>query len=238
MKKEHYLIVSIFLLLSLLVFKCSSDKAKGLEGEYNILKEQYLRKKSEISILEEKRKKESDSLGKENMKLKEQRDKANKRIEDLLVDIEKRKKQGNKDRDRIVKLEYMELAKEFNKIYNTDDAVATDISVNLNNDLGNKVLQTVYDEQECQDISLIKDSVIKEKDTIIYSLGKEIINKDIQLISANNSIIEFKELDNLAYKNIKNLEKQLENQKTSNFILKYVIVPSAAIGGFLLGSKK
>lgn len=238
MKRNHYLIIGAFIVISLIVFKCSNDRAKELKGEYNILKEQYEKKKKEMVLLEENRKKEADSLTKENQKLKEQRDKANQKIEVLLADIDRRKKQGDKDRDRIAKLEHIEVANELNNIYNTKNAVATTESVNLKNDLGNKVLQTVYDEKECQDISLIKDNVIKEKDTVISTLNGEIKNKDILLTSANKSIEGFKDLNEQASDNIKNLEKQIKKKNTSNFILKYIVVPSAVIGGFLLGSQK
>ena len=175
------------------------------------------------------RQKEKDSLNKEIDSLKQTVLKSEQTITSLETEIEKRKQQAKKDKERIKNLNLIEVANELNTIYNTTDAIASDVSVNLNGSLPNRVLETIYEADECQDVLVLKDSVIFEKDIIIGAKDGEIKNLSLMFFSAEKEIEEREKYQKIAEDNIKNLQRKNKNSK-------YYIIGSF-VGGVILGTQ-
>ena len=89
--------------------------------------------------------------------------------------------------------------------------------------------------EECQDVVTDKDSIIEEQKTIIVISEKEVVNVGAMLDSAEKQIKQQKELQELADKNINNLEKQNKKLRTKSTVGK-VLTGVGIIGGIILGA--
>ena len=223
------------IILILLFLKCENNKYQQLKGEYGVLKEQYKTKKNEVVKIETERLKEKDSLNKENIILQNSQKESEQRIAELESRIKDDEAKGKKDSERIKNLSYSETAKEYNTIYQTNQAIATNNSVDLKGDLPVRVLTTVYEAVNCIQVSKKKDSVIVEQRSVITNSEKEKTNLNLQVISAEQEIEARKGLGELADKQIDNLEGQNKKLRNKNFGNK-VLIAVGIIGGFLLGN--
>lgn len=214
----------------------NNSKYQQLKGEYNVLKEQYEAKKDGVAVAETNRIKEKDSLIGENRILEEFKEKSNAKITSLHKKIKDREIQGTKNKEKIKNLSLIQVAQEIDNIYKVNQATATETSINLEGDLSKRVLQTVYEANECQDIVADKDNIIEEQKTIIVNSEKEVINVGIMLNSAEKQIKQQKELQELADKNINNLEKQNKKLRTKSTVGK-ILTGIGIIGGIILGSQ-
>ena len=133
-------------------------------------------------------------------------------------------------------MDLVQVAQEINEIYQTNEATATDTSVDLRGNLSSRVLQTVYDADECQDIMADKDAIIAQSQVKIGVAEKENRNLSVMLTSAEEQIGKEKGLRELGEENTKNLEKQLRKVKT-NSTLKTVFIVVSAGAGFYLGTQ-
>ena len=223
MKKilEHTpLIVITCLLAFILLQNCRGEEYLDLQRANQIQK---------IDSLEFLRKKQKDSLERENLALRKIVEDSEKEIATLEKNIAKRKEQSKKDKERIKNLNNIEVAQELNTIYSTDNALATDISVDLRGDLPNRVLETIYEADACQDILTLKDSVILEQDVVIEAKDGEIENLSLMFFAAEKTINEQKTYQKIAEDNIKSLQK--ESRRKNYFI------GAAAILGMALGTQ-
>lgn len=234
-KREIIIVVLVILLLS--VGFCSHNRQKTLQGEYNILKEQYQTQKDGVKVIEESRHREKDLLNKENKKLEEKTNSSEKRVVELYDNIQKLKKQTQKQKEQLKNMSYVELAQEINIQFNSNEASATSNSVDLKGDLPSKVLEVVYDANECQYVVASKDEQLKEKDIQIGNTKQELKNTVSMLFSAENEIEQKDLLQETADRNIKNLEKQNRNLKVKSFLTAYILPPLIFIGGVYVGTK-
>ena len=206
-----------------------------LKGEYDVLKEQYETKKDGVVIAETNRVRERDSLVGENKILEDLKEKSNAKIASLEKKIKDRENQGTKSREKIKNYSLVQVAQEIDSIYKVNQATATETSVNLEGDLSKRVLQTVYEAEECQDVVTDKDSIIEEQKTIIVNYEKEVVNVGAMLDSAEKQIKQQKELQELVDKNINNLEKQNKKLRTKSTVGK-VLTGIGIIVGIILGA--
>ena len=206
-----------------------------LKGEYDVLKEQYEAKKDGVVIAETNRVREKDSLVGENKILEDLKEKSNAKIASLEKKIKDRENQGTKSREKIKNYSLVQVAQEIDSIYKVNQATATETSVNLEGDLSKRVLQTVYEAEECQDVVTDKDSIIEEQKTIIVNSEKEVVNVGAMLDSAEKQIKQQKELQELADKNINNLEKQNKKLRTKSAVGK-TLTGIGIIVGIILGA--
>ncbi len=221
-----FILIGLFIILS--VQKCSNK-------ELEVLKKQYLAQKEQVRIIESKRTKEKDSLIRENTKLAENTKYSENKVLQLEDKVKNLKQQTQLQKEKLKNLSYEALAEEFNNQFSTEDAQATINSVELKKDLPNRVLEAVYDANECQEIVSIKDQQLKEKDSQISNTKKKLNNSSIMLDSAEKEITERKKLQELGEENIKNLESQNKKLKTKNFINTYILPPLLTFGGILIG---
>lgn len=235
---KREIIIAVLAILLLSVWTCSNNRQKTLQGEYNILKEQYQTQKDGVKVIEESRRKEKDSINKENKKLQEETIQSEKRVAQLEDNIQSLRKQTQKQKEQLKNMSYVQLAQEINKEFNSNEASATNNSVDLKGDLPGLVLEIVYDANECQAIVTDKDKQLKEKDSQIDNTKRELKNTSVLLFSAEKEIKAKDLLQQTADKNINNLEKQVKNLKVKNFITTYVITPLAVFAGFKIGQKK
>ena len=229
--KTRTLILAIVgaLILLLTVQTCNNNKYNQLKGEHKVLEKQYNAQKNVIKTTEEKRIKEKDSLNKEILKRELSNTNSKNKISELQRKIEQVKS------NRIApSSSYVEIAKEYNEIYSTNQAVATNNSVDLKGDLSFRVLENVYDANECQEIFKLKDEQMTEQSNIISNLEKDKAGLNFQLKSSENSINEYKSLNDIAEDNINNLKKQNSKLKTKSVFNK-ILIPVAFIGGGFLG---
>ena len=207
-----------------------------LKGEYNVLKEQYETKKDGVEVAETNRVRERDSLVRENKILEDLKEKSNAKIASLEKKIKDRENQGTKSREKIKNYSLVQVAQEIDNIYKVNQATATETSVNLEGDLSKRVLQTVYEAKECQDVVTDKDSIIEEQKTIIVNSEKEVVNVGAMLDSAEKQIKQQKELQELVDKNINNLEKQNKKLRTKSTVGK-VLTGIGIVVGIILGAQ-
>ena len=212
----------------------NNNKYQQLKGEYDVLKEQYEAKKDGVAVAETNRVKEKDSLVGENKILEDLKEKSNAKIASLEKKIKDRENQGTKSREKIKNYSLVQVAQEIDNIYKVNQATATETSVNLEGDLSKRVLQTVYEAEECQDVVTDKDSIIEEQKTIIVNSEKEVVNVGAMLDSAEKQIKQQKELQELVDKNINNLEKQNKKLRTKSTVGK-ILTGVGIIGGIILG---
>lgn len=234
---KREIIIAGLLILLLSVGFCSHNRQKTLQGEYNILKEQYQTQKDGVKVIEDSRRKEKDSINKENKKLQEKTIQSEQRVAKLEDNIQRLKNQTQKQKEQLKNMSYVQLAQEINKEFNSNEASATNNSVDLKGDLPSKVLETVYDANECQAVVADKDEQLKEKDNQIDNTKQELKNTSSMLFSAENEIKAKDLLQENADKNIKNLEKQNNNLKVKNFLTTYILPPLVFIGGVYVGTK-
>ena len=226
------LVVALILVLQ----QCNNNKYQQLKGEYSVLKEWYSTKKDEVLKSEEKRLKEKDSLIKRNQILKSLKDKSNKTVIILEEKIRDRKAQSKKELEKVKNLSLIQVAQKIDSVYNTNQAVATNTSVNLSGNLPNKVLSTLYENNDCKKTIVDKDNIILEqRKTISYS-NEQIENTSFSLMSAEFQIREQEKLQEIGEKNIKNLEKQNKKLRTKSTLSK-ILIPIVFIGGGYLGTQ-
>ena len=227
--------VVIVAILLLVWQNYNNNKYQQLKGEYDVLKEQYETKKDGVVIAETNRVRERDSLVGENKILEDLKEKSNAKIASLEKKIKDRENQGTKSREKIKNYSLVQVAQEIDNIYKVNQATATETSVNLEGDLSKRVLQTVYEAEECQDVVTDKDSIIEEQKTIIVNYEKEVVNVGAMLDSAEKQIIEERDLRGLGDKNINNLEKQNKKLRTKSTVGK-VLTGIVIIVGIILGA--
>jgi flagellar motility protein MotE (MotC chaperone) len=169
----------------------------------------------------------------ENTTLKDLKKKSDAKIASLEDKIKDREAQGVKDKEKIKNLSLVQRAQELNKIYKTNQATATNTSVDLQGDLSQRVLETIYEADECQDIVADKDSIITEQKGIIKNSEKEAANFETMLNSAEKQIKQQKELQESADKNIDNLEKQNKKLRTKSTLNKIFTGIGIGVGVFI-----
>lgn len=230
------IIAAILVSLFFLARSCQNDKYNQQKGENQVLKEEIQKVKDGVKVQEENRLREKDSVNSEIQK----KDKAIKELKDKLSQSDFKiaglEVQRDKEKLKVKSLTYAEAAKEYNEIYKTNNAEAVTEGVTLKKNLPNLVLETVADANYCQEIVKEKDKQLTVFDSIVSAKDNVIKNKDILLVSAEKSVKANKELNQLQTNLNNSLEKENKKLRTKNLLDK-VLIPVAAVAGFLIGSR-
>jgi hypothetical protein len=234
-KTNKYLIIVITLIVFLISVK---NCQKILQGENTQLLKQVEQLKDEATIVENERIKQKDSLNQEisakEIKIKD----LSNQITQSNVRLQKSPKEHAQNKERIRQLESFEkLAQEYNDIYNTNQAVATNQGVELTKDLPYLVLESLFDFEHCryenkeQFLQLsLKDEQIKLKDLQIY-------DKDLLIVSAENSLSKHKSLVAAQEELANTLQSENKQLKKSKWVEKWIIRPLLLGGGIYIGNR-
>ncbi len=236
--KYKYPILAIIIIILFLSVKSYVNKHQLiLQGENKVLKEQVQTLKDGVEISEQNRRREKDSITKVF-------DKKQKEIEDLSKKVLQSEKKiayltnkNIKNKERIAKLTHKESAKEFNDIYNTNNAKATYTGVELQKDLPNLVLETISDANYCQEVVAEKDNQIEAKNEQLKLKDEQIEEQSILLNSAEKEIEQRKLLENAQNNLIDTQQKENNKLKTNKWLDNYILKPLIFVGGVYLGTQ-
>lgn len=223
-------------LVSVIVFllffaKCQSDSLARLKGEETVLREQIKTAEDGLAVFEENRLREKDSLTTENDKKEKEIERLKKEAEDSQLAVAKIKNQLKKDKKRIKNMSYKEVAKDLNKIYKTDSVIATETSVNMSDSIPQKVLSDVVEKDALQKEVAEKDKQLESKDNTIVELEDINFNQTTMLISAEEQIKKEKENSELKDKLNENLTKQVKKPRVGQILIG---VAAGVIGTLLI----
>lgn len=229
-KKLISIIVAIILSVGILFFVISrvNEKIQYLKGEMNIYKELYENQKNLVNNLEKERLKQKDSLLIViDMKISEieNLEKNNKSLEERISDIKKRP---------IIIAETTEnLVAYFNQRYETNENIVLENKVALTNLTAGKVNFELEEKDHQEDIMFLKDEQLEVKNTIIDNLKHNNFALNTIVISAEKEIEERKKLEEIASKNIENLNSQVKQLKKRSTLQKILVPVGIVAGGFL-----
>jgi septal ring factor EnvC (AmiA/AmiB activator) len=209
---------------------CVSNKLNRLEGQYEVLKEQYSVQKKTVSNLSLAREKEKDSLNFQINQREVQNDFLRQENDKLKGDI-----QDIKNRPINVPKDVIGLVKYFNERYKTTENKVLENKVALVEEIAYDVSYDLEEFDRVVEILPIQEQVIKNQDSTISNLEKDKVDLKTQVKSAEELIKEQKELNDLADKNIENLNKQVKQHKRKNFWNK-VLIGVGIAGGVLIGN--
>lgn len=234
-KREITIVGLLILLLS--VWTCSHNAQKVAQGETKQLKEQLKHQKDGVDVFRKQQKILFDSLSAENTKkdrriseLQETNKELTKKSSENLKKLKDKQKQ-------IASYTNRQSAEYLNVYFQGLDAVPTEKSVNLENNLPNLVVGELEEKQFLEKEVVLKDSIIENKDEEIKLGNEKILNKDLALASKQ---IEVEQLDGVVktQDNVnKSLSKENRNLKTKNFLTTYILPPLVFIGGVYVGTK-
>lgn len=226
--------VALVFIALLTVSTCSHNSQIKAEGEKIQLKKELSEIKTQIADAEKATKALVDSLSAEDAK-KDKRiaelTKSNKQLIDSQV---AREKELRKEKERIAKYSYAQAAQAFRVEYKTQAVVATEASVNLGEDVPNRVLADIAEKEVCEKDSADKDTTIKNKDEQIKLEQEKTLSANLKTASVEVEKALLKDGLQTAEDINKKSEKQIKSLKTKNFINK-VLVVCGIIGGFIGG---
>ena len=229
--KRIAILLLILVIIASITLKCNNDKLNRLKGQYDVLKEQYSVQKKTVSNLSLAREKEKDSLNFQISQREVQNDflrQENNNLKGDIQNIKNRPVKAPKGLDNLT--EY------FNDRYSTKENSIVSGKVGLGEDTAMDVTSDLEEFDKVVEIVPIQEQVIKNQDSTIVNLEKDKVDLKTQVKSAEELIKEQKELNDLADKNINNLESQVKKQKNKNFWNKVLIVASG-VGGVFLGNQ-
>lgn len=230
--KYKYGILAIVLVVLFFVARsCENNKYNQQKGENKILEKEVQKAKDGLVIAEQARKKQKDSISTENIR-KEQKIKE---LEEELKNSENKvsdlNKSAQKIREKIKNMSYIKVADSLNVIYKTKNAVADDNGVDLKGDLPNKVLSSVVDANIYYYLSVEKDSQLKSKNDILQVKDQQLIDKSLLLVSAEKSLEESKQLNQVQTDFTDGLKKENKGLRNKNVFNKILI---GVLGGALI----
>lgn len=225
------IVLVILLIMLTTVTTCIGKKLSGLEGEYKVLKSNYEAQKSVVSNLSSAREKEKDSLNfvisqreVENSFLRDE----NNRLKGSIQEIKNRPVKTPKGLENLTQY--------FNDRYKTKENIIISDKVGLAEESAMDVVSELEEFDKVVEIVPLQENIIKNQEKSISNLEKDKVDLKTQISSAENLIEEQKKLNEMADKNIGNLESQVKKQKKRNFWNKVLII-GGSVGGFLLGSQ-
>jgi len=228
--KRIAIVLLILVIIASITLKCNNDKLNRLEGQYEVLKENYQVQKSVVSSLSSARQKEKDSLNFIISQREAQTEIQKKEISSLksqVFELRNRPKKQPKGLDGLVTY--------FNERYQVNDNAIVSGKVGLTEDTATDVTWDLESGDIAIEIVPKQEEIIKKQDTVISNLEKDKVDISTILSSAENLIEEQKKLNDMANKNIENLESQVKKHKKKSFWNKVLIV-GGSIGGFILGN--
>lgn len=227
---KNYIIVAVVAILFVIWYNYTNNSYQRLQGEYTILKAQYISQKENIKLLDEFRKKEKDSLSKAITSREEENKKLrlhNRTIQDKIDGIKK----------RVVKIptDLTSSVAYYNEEYKTVKNEVVGDKVGLDISTSTAVITDLEGGSKCEEIVVLKDEQILNKDTEIVNLNKDKEGLSVLVSSAENQIYAEKRLNELGEKENANLNKQNRKLKTTNVLTK-VLVPVAFVLGILIAN--
>jgi peptidoglycan hydrolase CwlO-like protein len=225
------IVLVIILIMLTTITTCVSNKLNRLEGQYEVLKEQYSVQKKTVSNLSLAREKEKDSLNFQISQREVQNDflrQENNKLKGDIQNIKNRPKKAPKGLDNLTQY--------FNERHKTNENVVVGNKVGLGEYTAMEVVSELEDGYRALEIVPIQEEIIKNQGSEISNLEKDKVDLKTQVKSAEELIKEQKELNDLADKNIDNLNKQVKQHKRKNFWNKVLIVASG-VGGVLIGNQ-
>ena len=233
--KEISFVVIVIILLS--INSCSNNRQNQLEGEKKVLKEQLQQQKDGLKVFRKEQKILFDSLSAENTKKDKRITELNNSNNNLYTELSKSAEKLKKQKKDIASYTYKQSAEALNERYNTKSVLATSTSVNLQDSIPNLVIEELA-EKDAQEYDLnTYRGLIKNKDEEIKLTQEKVLNKDLEIASKQ---IETEKLDialKLSEDINKKSEKQIKALKTKNFIMTYLVPPTAIFLGFKAGQQ-
>ena len=228
---KKWLIIGTCFALFLWFYSCNNNKYQQLQGEYNVLKENYTNQQKDVVAFEAFRLREKESLQKEIDK----RVLINKKLSDVNKSLEDKIRSIN-SRVFVITKDLTSLVDYYNNSYRTSENKVVENKVGLGLDTAMDVANDLEEGFRCAEIIPLKDEQLKNKDSIITNLNKDKVDISTSLTSAEKQIEKQKELQKTGEENISNLEKQLKKSKTKSTLNK-ILIPVALGAGILLGNK-
>lgn len=229
--KEIGIVVAVITVLT--VSTCSHNNQLRIEGEKVQLGKDLKETKTQIAEAEKVTKALVDSLSAED-------DKKDKRIVELkksnkqLVDRQNlREKELRKEKEKIAEYSYAQAAQVLSTRYNTEAITATATSVNLGEDVPNKVVTELVEKDACKESSTDKDKTIKNKDEQIKLEQEKTLSANLRLASVQVEKGLLKDGLQTAEEINKKSEKQIKSLKAKNFVNKIFVI-GAFVGGILI----
>lgn len=145
-------------------------------------------------------------------------------------------KETQKAKDQVKNMNLVQVAQSLNQIYGGNNATATSNSVDAKGNLPYQLVETALDNSSAKDIIKEKDLQLKGKDSTIVIKNQQLKDASLSIFSAEKTADTYKELSGLQTELNKNLEKENKKLRTKSLIDK-IIIPVAAVAGFLIGSK-
>jgi hypothetical protein len=231
--KNSLYAAGFLILIVLLAQNCNSYQYHKLDGEYTTLKENLKIKNEKINQLENKIKRQKDSLN--NQILLRKKENANlilinKAIDSKINRLQKKLKMPPSITDLESSLKF------FNERYKTDLNRIIENKIALFEYTALDVATELIQGDTCIELNEELTKKTKNQDTIINNL-----NKDVDDLCKQNASLEELALENEAYRssakdNIKNLETQNKKPNRKTLFTK-ILIPVAAVGGYYLGKK-
>lgn len=228
-----YIIGGIILLIIVLfsINQCNRDDYNKLKGEYGLLQQEYDGKKQIIAGMKKQRLREKDSVS----KIIKDRDLANTVIRE---ENKKLRDKVNAINNRPIKIpeSVSALIVYFNDRFHTQENAVVDNKVGLAQNTAGKVVYELEVKDNQDKIIILKDEEIENNGKEIANLTNNYNDQRRLTETAEKEIEERKRLEELGDKNIKNLGDQVKVLKKKSILYK-ILVPAAAVLGFLVGSQ-
>lgn len=230
-KKKFFITLGVIIILFLAFFfysRYNNNQYQQLKGEYKILEEQYSKEKDGVKVFEANRIKEKDSLTAEinkREKTNTQLSFTNSLLEDKINAILSKSFTAPKSLEGLVLY--------YNTVYNTTENKVIEDKVALGITTATDVSNDLEEGFRASEALPLKNEQLANKDKQIYNLEKDKIDLNTQLVSAEQDVINRKELEKTADKNIENLNSQVSKLKTKSTLNKILVPVSFAVGGFV-----
>jgi hypothetical protein len=225
---KYQIIIAILAILFVIWYNYTNNSYQRLQGEHSVLQAQYNAQKENVKLLDGFRKREKDSLSKAIVYREEENEKLrlrNRTIQDKIDGIKKRVVKLPKDLKTSVAY--------YNIEYKTDENKIVEDKVGLGLDTSSKVVEDIENGKKFEEIIVLKDKQILNKDINIDNLEKDKKDLSVLIVSAESQIYAEKKLNELGEKENINLNKQNKKLKTAGVLTK-ILVPIAFVLGIII----
>lgn len=235
---KYGLVLVVLLVTFMSVKSCINNQQKILQGENSQLLKQVEQLKEKTVIVEEERVKQRDSLNQQISKKEGSIKSLSVQVAQSRSRLKNLQKENEQNKVRVRQLEsYKLLADEYNEIYETKSAVATDKGVELQKDLPYLVLEGLFDAMHCQEVVEEKDKQLSLTNTQLEYRESQLDYKDLIIADSEYSLQAHKALIE-AQENLTNgLQRENKKLKKGRWFEKWVIRPLIFGGGIFLGSQ-
>lgn len=223
-----YIIIAVAVILFTVWYNYTNNSYQRLQGEYTILKAQYEAQKENVKLLDDFRKKEKDSLS-NAITLREEENRKLRLRERTLQD----KIDGIKKRPVKLPTNLKTSVAYYNVEYKTVENEVVGDKVGLGLDTSIKVIEDIENGKKCEEIVVLKDEQLSDKDSVIVNLETDKKDLSVLVFSAESQIYAEKKLNELGEKENTNLNKQNKKLKTT-IVLTKILVPVAFVLGMII----